>query len=186
MKKIALLIVLAFAMTPLAFAQNNEHAVELGAFFDYFRLNNVDQNFFGVGGRAAVNPHPNVGLEAEMAYDFSRNVPGTTTLFRSGFRILDGLFGVKLQSNGPVRLFGTIKGGFINFSVSNPNNVARGFTSAIGQVTDGDTKGAFYPGGGIEFGGGTFGLRLEVGDLMYFANGTHNNLKITVGPQFRF
>jgi hypothetical protein len=25
-----------------------------------------------------------------------------------------------------------------------------------------------------------------VGDTMYFANGTHNNLRVTFGPQFRF
>jgi hypothetical protein len=186
MKKICLLILVALTMAPLSFAADNEHAVEFGAFLDYLRLNNVDQNFYGVGGRVGVNPHPNVGLEGEMSYDFERNVAGTTTLFRSGFRTLHGLFGLKLQSNGPIRVFGTAKGGFVNFGISNSGSLVSGFTSAINNVQDGDTKPVFYPGGGIELGGGTFGLRLEVGDFMYFEGGPQHNLRFTVGPQIRF
>src|SRR5690348_10984573 len=54
MKKLSLIIVLAFLMAPLAFAQDSEHPVAVGVFADYFRLNNVDQNFWGLGGRAGV------------------------------------------------------------------------------------------------------------------------------------
>jgi hypothetical protein len=183
--KICLLILAVVLMAPASFAQDYEHAVEFGPFFDYFRLNSVDENFYGIGGRFAVNPHPNVGIEGELAYDFARNVAGTTDLFQSRFRILDGLFGVKLQSNGPVRLFGTAKAGFINFGITN-EGVVGGFFDSLGDVRDGDTKAAFYPGAGLEFGGGTIGLRIEVGDLIYFADGARHNLKLSVGPQFRF
>jgi hypothetical protein len=186
MKRICLLLILTCFMAPLSFAQDDEHAVELGVFFDYMRFNDADQNFFGLGARFGINPHPNVGLEAEMAYDFRRNVEGTTETFNSGFRILPALFGLKVHSNGPIRLFGTFKGGFVNFSISDPDAVLSGFTGAITNLDDGDTRGAIYPGGGIELGGGFLGLRLEVGDLIYFADGARHNLKVTVGPQFRF
>jgi hypothetical protein len=43
-----------------------------------------------------------------------------------------------------------------------------------------------YPGGGVEGFWGPIGLRLEAGDEIYFDNGTHNNLKVTFGPAFRF
>jgi hypothetical protein len=33
---------------------------------------------------------------------------------------------------------------------------------------------------------GPVGLRLDVGDEMYFAGGTHHNLRISFGPQIRF
>jgi hypothetical protein len=33
---------------------------------------------------------------------------------------------------------------------------------------------------------GAIGLRADVGDEIYFNNGTHNNLRVTFGPTFRF
>ena len=33
---------------------------------------------------------------------------------------------------------------------------------------------------------GPIGLRLDVGDEMYFNNGTHHNLKVMFGPYIRF
>jgi hypothetical protein len=33
---------------------------------------------------------------------------------------------------------------------------------------------------------GPLGLRLELGDEIYFNDGAHNNLRITFGPIFRF
>jgi hypothetical protein len=65
-----------------ASAYDNNH-VEVGVFADYFRLSQISPNLnmVGVGGRAAFNVHPNVQLEAEMAYDFKRNF---TTTFNNG------------------------------------------------------------------------------------------------------
>jgi hypothetical protein len=42
------------------------------------------------------------------------------------------------------------------------------------------------PGGGVETTLGPVGLRLDVGDEMYFSNGTHHNLKVMFGPYIRF
>jgi hypothetical protein len=44
----------------------------------------------------------------------------------------------------------------------------------------------FYPGGGIEGHIGFLGLRADIGDEISFANGAHNNLRITFGPYIRF
>ena len=46
--------------------------------------------------------------------------------------------------------------------------------------------GVFYPGGGAEAFWGPFGLRVDVGDEMFFNNGAHNNLRVSFGPTFRF
>jgi hypothetical protein len=189
---IAALFVVA---APIVMAQehsNSDH-VEVGAFVDYFRFSLTDpaKNFVGVGGRAAINVHRDVQLEAEMAYDFKRNFTNTfsngatTEVVNSNFRTLHGLFGPKLQTgSGAFRIFVTGKVGFDNFTVNNQNPPA-GFTSTVG-LTKGTTDLAVYPGGGIEAFAGPLGLRLEAGDEIYFDHGGHNNLKVTFGPQFRF
>jgi hypothetical protein len=146
----------------------------------------------GVGGRAAFNVRSNVQIEAEMAYYFKRNFTTTfsdgvnTQFLSTDVRTLHALFGPKFgTSGGPVRLFGTFKAGLINFSVSNQNAIG-GFQSAPGDVTTGNTAAALYPGAGLEGFVGPIGLRAEVGDEIYFKNGTHNKLRVTFGPTFRF
>ena len=192
MKKIALLAMLALIsmVAPAAFAQNHGEA---GVFADYTRLKAAGNiNFFGVGGRVSFNVHEYAQLEAEGAYDFERNTtttftgPGATTLVRTGLRLTNFMFGPKLQTGaGPLRAFVTAKGGLLNFSVSGANAPA-GFTAAVGQITTGDTNGVFYPGGGVEAYIGPIGIRLDVGDEIYFDNGANHNLKITLGPHIRF
>ncbi len=195
MKRIAILLALicGLALPSAVMAQSSDH-VEVGVFADYLNLSTTDPhiNFVGVGGRAAFNVHPNVQLEGEMSYDFARNFTsvfsnGATSQFvRISLRPLTGLFGPKFQtSSGPFRAYATGKVGFVNFSVSN-DNVPAGFVGALGGVQTGDTHFAMYPGGGVEGFWGPFGLRLEAGDEIYFDNGTHNNLKVTFGPAFRF
>src|SRR5436305_13377448 len=114
-------------------------------------------NFIGVGGRIGFNVHPNVALEAEMAYDFKRN---TTSVFDNGIttsfattrlRPLTGLFGPKFQAgaSGPFRAFLTAKLGFINFATEN-SLTGSSFANQVGGITDGNTRFALYPGGGIE------------------------------------
>lgn len=197
MKRFAILATLALALlVPAAFAQNHG---EVGVFADYFRLHNADNaNFWGVGGRASFNVHKNIQFEAEMGYDFEKTVTtgsfinttgagtGTVTTIRSPLRLLHGTFGPKIQTGGgPVRLFAFAKGGFLNFSSSNAS-VLGGFTGAVSNVPNGDTNGAFYPGGGVEAYLGPVGLRLDVGDFMYFDNGVNHNLRVTFGPHIRF
>jgi hypothetical protein len=191
-----LVIAVLFAVAmfvPMARAQEHSDHVEVGVFADYFRFSVTDpaKNFVGVGGRAAFNLNRNIQLEAEMAYDFKRNFTntfsdGVTTEFvDSNFRTLHGLFGPKFQTgSGPFRAFVTGKVGFDNFTINNQNPPA-GFTSTVG-LDKGVTDFAVYPGGGIEAFAGPIGLRLEAGDEMYFDHGTHHNLKVTFGPQFRF
>ena len=74
----------------------------------------------------------------------------------------------------------------MNFSIGNPSSVSTGFTNTISNITDGDTHPVFYPGGGIEAFAKWFGVRAEIGDMMWFNNGSHNNMRITFGPQIRF
>ena len=163
----------------------------VGAFVDYLRLNGAGTNNWGLGGRVGFAVHPNVHLEGEIAYDFRESHTATiasgltTTTYKADFRVLHGLFGPKFQTTGPVRFFAVLKGGFVNFSVSTQGAPA-GFTNSFGGVVDGDTHPVFYPGGGVELGAKWFAIRGEVGDEMYFRNGAHNNLRITVGPTFRF
>ena len=161
---------LFFAAAPVVMAQSSDH-IEVGAFADYFRLNDASptRNFAGLGGRAAINIRPSIQLEAEMAYDFKRSFTRTftngvtTELVNTDFRTLHGLFGPKLQTgSGPLRLFVTGKVGFDNFSISNQNATA-GFTSAVG-LANGTTAFAVYPAGGVEAFAGHFGLRAEIGD----------------------
>ena len=195
MKRFICLAILssAMALPSVLMAQSYDHG-EVGAFVDYMNFGRTDPhiNFVGVGGRAAFNVHPNVQIEAEMSYDFKRGFANTfsngvtTELVTSRVRPLTGLFGPRFMTgSGPFRAYATGKVGFVNFSVTNQNATA-GFVGALGAVNNGDTKFALYPGAGLEGFWGPIGMRAEVGDEIYFDNGARNNLKVTVGPVFRF
>lgn len=197
MKRIAIVILaLGAYLAPSAFAQNHG---EVGVFADYVRLSPVDTNNLGLGGRVSVNVHPNVQLEGEMSYDFARNFTesftlggtgggtGTARTTRTGVRILHGLFGPKFQTGGhAIRLFGTLKGGFVNFRFDNRPATFGTFTSSVDSLRRDNVQGVFYPGGGVEFFASIFGIRAEAGDLMYFHDGPHHNLRIAAGPTIRF
>jgi hypothetical protein len=200
MKRFAILSALALcvaAFTPAASAQSNSNGDDknhgnLGVYVDFTRLQPADLNMLGVGGRLGVNVRKHIVLEGEMAYDFERSKTQTittgvvTSTVRSNVRLLHGLFGLKIQTTGAVRVFGLLKGGFVNFGVGGPVT-AGAINNQIGTIVDGDTNGAFYPGGGIEFNVGWLGLRAEAGDEIMFLNGgTKNNFRATFGPQIRF
>lgn len=196
----AVLVVLAICFAaPWASAQNPNQVEEtehfnVGIFADYFRLPRTDPplNLVGVGARAGVNLSPRWQLEAEMSFDFRRSFTSTFTngftnlTITSRLRTLHGLAGPKVNLGiGPLRAFGTVKFGFVNFSTSNLN-VPQGFTSALGAVTAGDTRPAFYPGGGLETFLGPIGLRVEAGADVYFDHGARSSFKASFGPVFRF
>lgn len=197
MKRLAVIGALAICIAvaaPVASAQSNDdhNHGEFGIYFDWTRLEFAKLNMFGVGGRVGFNLKPAIALEAEMAYDFERSSTqtitsgGITNTFRSNLRLIHGLFGPKIQTTrGPVRLFVVIKGGLLNFGVGGPVTAGT-FSSQITTIQDGDTNGVFYPGGGIEFNAGAFGLRLEAGDEMFWDNGVNHNFKFMGGPQIRF
>jgi hypothetical protein len=195
--------ILIFALTiavlvPGAWAQTEERG-EVGVYFDYTRLHNFnDANMWGPGGHLGFNLGRFVQLEGNVAFDLERTFTNTststvgttvsTTTTRSGLQLFQGFFGPKFQTGvGPVKLFGVVKGGVLNFQVNNGNQAST-FNNAAGQAFTlrGDTNGVFYPGGGIELFAGRVGVRAEVGDMIYFDNGANHNLKFTVGPVFRF
>ncbi len=167
---------------------------EGGIFTDYFGLQRTtpNTNYIGLGARAAFNLRPSWQLEGEMSYDFKRNFTSpfhngvTTQLVNTRLRNLHALFGPKYDfGTGAVRAFVTAKTGFVNFSVSD-QNAAAGFQGALGGVTSGNTRVAFYPGVGVEGFAGRLGLRLDVGDEMYLDGGIRHNMRVTFGPQLRF
>lgn len=188
-----MLAVCCAASSLLAQSNSSDH-VEVGVFADYFNLARTTPhiNYVGVGGRAAFNVRSNVQIEAEMAYDFRRNFTTTTSngittnFVTTGLRPLHALFGPKFQtSGGPFRAFATFKAGLLNFSATNQQGTS-GLQSSLSDITTGNTAAAIYPGAGVEGFWGLIGLRADVGDEIYFKNGTHNNLRATFGPALRF
>ncbi len=173
-----------------AFAQGEYNHAEVGAFVNYTRLTNANNtNFYGLGGRFGFNVSPSVQLEAEGAYDFSRNVNanvnrggGSFVVETSGLRMVHFMAGPKFQFGGssPIRIFVTVKGGLINFSTD------RNFAGQIHNIPVSGTDAVLYPAGGIELFTGWLGLRFEVGDEIYFDHGGNNNLRVTAGPSIRF
>jgi hypothetical protein len=188
---LAVIAVLVLSAAPAIFAQDHG---EIGVYADYVRLRHADNaNFWGLGGRVGFNVHSHVQLEAEMSYDFDQSFSntftngGVVTVNRTNLRLLHGLFGPKIQTNaGPVRAFLLLKGGILNFSGNGGAATFGNVGNQINTITGGDTNGVFYPGGGVEFFAGPIGLRVEAGDLMYFDRGANHNLRLTVGPTFRF
>lgn len=195
MKRIMLVVVLllAPAAIPSLLAQNHG---EFGLFADYFRHGESgNRNLWGLGARLSFNVHDNVQLEAEMAYDFNRwfsegftrPTTGVVVTERSHLRALHGLFGPKLQTGGgSIRAFGTIKAGFTSFSFDDRPATFRTFASTVDELRNDSMSFALYPGVGLELYAWIIGIRLDVGDEIYFRDGAKNNLKITLGPHFRF
>lgn len=193
----AVVLCLSCASTMLAQAGPAESATgkfEIGAFADYLRVARPvpPLDMLGFGARAGVHASRNLMFEAEMSYDFRKSLHSsftngfTTQIVTSRVRTLGALFGPKYNLHlGPFNTFATFKGGFLNFSANNLN-ARQGFTSALGSVTSGDTRPAIYPGIGLETFLGPIGLRLEVGDDIYFDHGMRQNARVTFGPQFRF
>jgi hypothetical protein len=165
-----------------------EHAT-IGVFGDYTRLAPINTNMWGLGARVGFDTH-HLTLEGEMSYDFdatyTSNLTGVIDNFpptpaRNSLHLWSGLFGPKFQIGGPVKLFVEAKGGFLNFAGGNPS-----FVSQVNSFGSASTYGVFFPGAGIQGHLGPVGLRLDVGDEMYFNNGAHHNLKVMAGPFFRF
>lgn len=196
MKRCVLTLLLStFLAVPAAFAQDQINHGEIGVFADYLRLVEPSSHTWGLGARASVNLNSYTQLEGEMSYDFSRgfvegftdSTTGAVSFADSDYRVLHGVFGPKFQTGGgPIRAYVTVKGGFINFRFDDAPATFGTFFSSVDSLRDGSTFGVFYPAGGLEFYVWIVGMRLEVGDLMYFDGGTKQNLRVTLGPHFRF
>jgi hypothetical protein len=190
MKRTALLLLLAGWLVPLASAQ--EH-FQVGAYGDYFRLSQTSTDMAGLGGRAAVKVFSHVMLESEMNYDFEQtftevctNCP-FLTVAPSSLKVLHGLFGPKIiAGRGSIRPFLTVKGGFVNFRLDPRPASFAGFISSVDNLRSNNVSGVLFPGAGIEGHLGPIGLRLEAGDEIYYAGGTHHNPRVAFGPFIRF
>ena len=195
---------LLFAILPSVRAQDKENHVEIGIFGDYFRLGETRgpslsgtgaTSFGGVGARLSINVSRRWQIEPEMNYDFAESfsegftgpsgtVVGFTT---SRLRILHGMIGPKFQTGGGAfRAFVTVKGGGDDFMFSSAPVTFSTFASSVSGLRTSNVVGVVYPGGGIEAYLGPIGLRIDVGDEIYFQSGAHNNLRVTFGPSIRF
>lgn len=179
----------------LASAASAQDHGQVGIYGDYVRLDQTSTNLAGLGGRFAVNSGRSLAWEAEMNYDFEQaftegfenTSTGSVTLTRTNLRLLQGLFGPKLQTpHGPLRAFVTVKGGFVNFRLDPRPATFATFTSSVQNLRSQDVSGALYPGGGFEVRLGPVGLRMDIGDLIYFNSGAHNNFRVTFGPVINF
>jgi hypothetical protein len=188
-----LVVFLAFCglvATPHASAQDH---LAVGAYADYFRFSQTDTNFAGLGARLGVGLSQHLMLEAEMSYDFNQAFTesftsgATVTVQRSNYRLLHGMLGPKLAlGHSSFHPFVTLKGGFLKTTFdARPANLDT-FFSSVDNLRAKDVMAVFYPGGGFEGHLGPVGLRLDVGDEIYFNGGAHNNLRVAFGPFIRF
>jgi|ERR1700719_4579851 hypothetical protein len=195
---------LLFAVLPTIQAQDSENHAEIGIFGDYFRLGETRgpslsgtgaTSFGGVGARLSINVSRRWQIEPEMNYDFAESFSegftgpsGTVVGFStSRLRILHGMIGPKFQTGGGAfRAFVTVKGGGDDFMFSSAPVTFSTFASSVSGLRTNNVVGVVYPGGGIEAYLGPIGLRIDVGDEIYFQSGAHNNLRVTFGPSIRF
>ena len=201
MKRLLPLLGLVLFAAPGLFAQSTHYSyttpgdhAEVGIFGNFFRLNDQNIDFGGLGARVSVNATAYVQIEAEGAYDFRRafletapNGTGGIVVAESNMRVAHFLAGPKVQTNrGPVRLFLTAKGGFDSF-IFDPRPATFGtFASDVQGLRSSNMLGVVYPGVGAEAFWGPIGLRFDAGDEIYFSNGAHNNLRLSFGPTIRF
>ena len=170
--------------------------IEVGVFLDDLNVSQTSTNNFGVGGRFGLRVHRNVMMEGELAYDYGinfdeafRNIANgnIVAIGRTSIGVTHGLFGPKLQSaHGGFRPFIGFKGGFLDFRLSPSLVPYSNVVSALTGVRTSNLNAALYPAGGLEAVLGPLGLRLELGDEIYFNNGARSNLRITFGPTLRF
>jgi hypothetical protein len=180
----------AFAV-PSVLAQDR---VAVGAFVDYFNLSQTHTNFVGVGGRVGVGLGHHLMLEGQMSFDFNQaftedltNGTGLPSVQRSGLSLLHGEFGPKVAfGHGNLHPFLTVKGGFMNTRFDSSPATIGTFASDVSNLRSKDVMGVLYPGGGVEGRIGPIGIRLDIGDEIYFNDGTHHNLSVGLGPYIRF
>lgn len=170
--------------------------VEAGLLVDYLSVSQTNTPNFGLGGRFGYRVHRNVMLEGEFAYDYGVNFDevyrditngDVKAIEQTSIGVTDGLFGPMIEpAHRHFRPFVTLKGGFVDFRLSPSLLPYSTEISTIFGLRTSTLNGALYPAAGAEASLGPLGLRLEFGDLLYFNDGAHNNLRITFGPILRF
>ena len=195
MRKSALIVIDLLLLCGSYFSLFAQKRVEVGILVDYLSISQTNTNNFGVGGRLGYRIHRNVMMEGEVAYDYGinfdeayRNITNgdITAIERTSIGVTHGLFGPTLQPvKGGFRPFVTLKGGFMDFRLS-PSLLPYSNIASVLGIRTSSLNLAIYPGVGAEASLGPVGLRLELGDEIYFNSGAHNNLRITFGPIVRF
>jgi len=191
MKRIALLLWLScMVFAPGALAQGR---TELGAYADYFRMDQTSTDFAGVGARLGYGLISHVNLEGEISYDFNQVFTenftngSVVTVQRSNLRLLHGLFGPKVSlGHSGLHPFVTLKGGFLDTMFDARPATLNTFFSSVDNLRSKNLMGALYPGGGLEGRVGPLGLRFDAGDEIYFNGGAHHNFRLAFGPYIRF
>jgi hypothetical protein len=194
MRKTGLGLLIFFLLgAPPLFAQKR---VEAGVFLDYLDVSQTTTNNIGLGARFGYRVHHDVMLEGELAYDYGINfgesyrnvVSGNiAAIENTSVGVTHGLFGPKLQpAGGGFRPFITLKCGFMDFRHSPGLLPLSNAVSTLLGLRTSNLNAALYPAAGVEAAIGPVGLRLEVGDEVYFNYGAHNNLRLTFGPIVRF
>jgi hypothetical protein len=191
MRKLTLLL---FAL--LVSDLHAQSRMEAGIFLDSLSISQTSTDNFGLGARFGYRIHPNVMLEGELAYDYGlnfneayRNITNgnITAIESTSIGVTHGLIGPMLQpAHGHFRPFATLKAGFIDFRLSPSLLPYSNIVSSVFGLRTSNVNAALYPAGGVEASLGPVGLRLELGDEIYFNRGGHNNLRITFGPILRF
>lgn len=200
-KRVAIYAALLLSMVGASLAQNTAPATaynfQVGVFADDFRLGRISPTLDmpGVGARFSLFPQSWFQLEIEGSYNFAQTF---TSSWTNGFvtdnltthlRLASGLGGVKMNKRftKKMRLFATVKVGFIDFT-SSTANIPEGFSNPQDPATRSATDIMLYPGGGLEYSfGGHWGLRFDAGDGLYFDHGhKYNNIRGSFGPTFRF
>jgi len=194
MRKLTLpLVFTLFLFVAPGFAQSR---FEAGVFVDSLSIFETSTNNFGLGARFGYRIRSSVMLEGELAYDYGlnfdeayRNITNgnVTAIESTSIGVTHGLIGPMLQpAHGHFRPFATLKAGFIDFRLSPSLLPYSNVVSSVFGLRTSNVNAALYPAGGVEASLGPVGLRLELGDEIYFNHGGHNNLRITFGPIVRF
>jgi hypothetical protein len=189
----AVIAFLLFAGSASSLAQKR---IEAGLLLDYVGISQTSTDNFGMGGRVGYLIHRDVMLEGELTYDYGinfdevyRNVTNAdlTAIQQTSIGVTEGLVGPMLRpATDHFRPFATLKGGFIDFRLSPSLLPYSTLASTVVGLRTSSVSATIYPAVGAEASLGPAGLRLELGDLIYFNGGTHNNVRITFGPIFRF
>jgi hypothetical protein len=79
-----------------------------------------------------------------------------------------------------------LKAGFVNFGLSDEPVTGGTIISSFQNLREDDMNFSLFPGVGVELFLGPVGVRLDVGDQIYWSDGARHNLKITFGPHFQF
>src|SRR5205809_5394031 len=195
-RTLALIPALLFVLTNVLAGSAHARHVELGAFADYSNTNiaTFPHNALGLGGRVDFNLHRLLQAEFETAYDFKytsvvlATSSASAALTSSELGILHVNGGLKFQTRGG-SFFLFAKGGVNRYDPVRTITTITGLpivSSTTPASPNAFTESIFYPGCGIGFHAGPLGIRLDVGDEIYWSNGAHHNFRATFGPTLRF